>query len=343
LAVSLLVASISVSLSLAAGEWLLRRAGWGPFRALKFGSNEPTMHEPEPELGWWMKPGEYVMPAALPGAPSTRWTILPDHSRATRAQPVEGGTRLALVGCSYTQGWAVSDTDTFAWKLQERFPQLDIGNYGTGGYGTLQSLLMLERLFDRPNPPRLVIYGLIELHELRNVADPDWQMSQSLFARRGEIELPYCTIESDGSLRRHPPEGFPHWPLREQLATVAQLEFRYNRWRGAGRSAQARQVTEQLLLEMQRLCERHGAVLLVALLDFNHEEAKAHYTRFLRDHGVDAVDCTSPVTRDLVVPLDGHPNGRMHTRYADCVSDALRTRRWVDGAPPDPAAAPPAG
>jgi hypothetical protein len=325
LALMVLVAS---ALAITVGELLLRRAVMGPFRAIGVGREEPVTSQPDPVLGWSAKPGRHVMPAQLRGGPSTTMTILPDGSRAAAPRPPDGD-RLAVVGCSYSQGWGVNDEDTFAWKLQERFPTLRIGNFATAGFGTLQSLLMLERLFASPDPPRVVIYGMIEHHETRNIADPYWQLTLAVLAREGQIETPYATLAPDGSLLRHPPEGYPHWPLRDQLGLVSQLEFRYTSWRRLRRVPQARGVTEQLLLDMDRTCTQHGAQLLVALLGFDHEDVQAHYARFLREHGVAVADCAVPLTPDLKVPLDSHPNARMHTRYADCIGAAMRERGWV--------------
>ena len=38
-----------------------------------------------------------------------------------------------------TQGWAIDDNETYPWKLQKRYPSLNVLNYGTGGYGSYQS------------------------------------------------------------------------------------------------------------------------------------------------------------------------------------------------------------
>ena len=55
-----------------------------------------------------------------------------------------------VLGCSFVQGWALSDEETFAWKLQERFVRARVLNFGTAGYGTTQSLLALERYLEEP-------------------------------------------------------------------------------------------------------------------------------------------------------------------------------------------------
>ena len=74
------------------------------------------MHEPDPDLGWRSKEGRYVF-----GTTPIRMTFWPDHTRATAAAPVRADAAVVVLGCSFVQGWALSDEETFAWKLQERF------------------------------------------------------------------------------------------------------------------------------------------------------------------------------------------------------------------------------
>ena len=70
---------------------------------------------------------------------------------------------MLLVGCSFTMGWAVADDETWAWRLQELRPDVEVVNRGVGGYGTLQSLLLLEQLLGRDGQrPARVLYGFID-------------------------------------------------------------------------------------------------------------------------------------------------------------------------------------
>ena len=92
-------------------------------------------------LGWTNRPGAHI---DAPWWTATFWT---DGSRPTRPDPATTARDVILVlGCSYTQGYGVGDADTFAWKLQQRFPRYDVRNFGTGGYGTYQSLLRFRRM-----------------------------------------------------------------------------------------------------------------------------------------------------------------------------------------------------
>jgi hypothetical protein len=314
--------AVVIGCVLAAGavELLLRVAGYRPSHLCADG-DEPVVYEADAQLGWRSKPGRYAVPAYAPGAPPTDMTILPDGARATGGG--ENGTpSLLFLGCSFTQGVALSDAETFAWRVQQRYPAWRVRNLGTGAYSTYQSLLMLERVLAEPDPPRLVFYGFIEPHEIRNVGHPLWMYMLTLCSRRGMVYTPYCTLDDDGKLVRHPPEAHATWPLREHLAAVAFLQERYTDFTAGDRPAQARRVTEELLLEMDRVAKQHGVRLCVVLLYFA-PDVRAHYAEFLARHGVDFVDCVYPLTRDMVVPHEGHPNGAMNARWADCIAGKI--------------------
>ena len=173
---------------------------------------------------------------------------------------------LLVVGCSFTFGWGVSDEETFAARLQERLP-LQVVNHGVTGYGTYQSLLLLERLLAEGPVPSRILYAYADGHELRNVAHPLWTYSLTKFSRHGMVAVPFCELGTDGKLYREAPEHYPDWPLKRQLASMAFLELKYmqlTRWK---RVDEAPAVTELLLREMVRVARRYGSDFHVVFLN----------------------------------------------------------------------------
>lgn len=134
-------------------------------------------------------------------------TILADHSRTTGPRhDAAAASRVDIVGCSVTNGYGLSDADTFAWKIQQTHPELEVVNFGTAAYGTFQSLLRMERSLDERPPPRLVLYGFITQHEARNVATYDWLRGLAQTSSRGHVAPPYVTLGAGDTLARHPPK-----------------------------------------------------------------------------------------------------------------------------------------
>jgi len=306
-------------------EILVRLRGYSPWQTSQ-SVREPTIHEPDPVLGWQNKPGEYVIPAYTVDASDIKMTFWPGGRRATQAQKQNRIHQILAVGCSFTQGWAISDSETFAWKLQQQFPPIEFLNYGTTGYGTYQSLLLLENDFKRSNTaPLLVLYGFNGFHESRNVAEQYWLKALSRASHRGHVYLPYCLMGPDGALERHPPERYPMWPLKGTFATIPFLEDCYMRFKTRGRATQRRVVTEKLLLEMNQLCREKGSKLVIVLLTAGAQD-KLHYIKFFQKEGICFVDCVHPNydSPEMKVAGEGHPKGAMNTFWADCIEEALR-------------------
>src|SRR5207247_7757156 len=142
------------------------------------------------------------------------------------------------LGCSFTFGWAVSDDETWAWRLQALRPDLDVRNRGTAAYSTFQSLLLLARVLAAGEHPTRVLFGYITDQATRNVAEPHWLLLLNAFSRRGPIALPYCTLDREHRLVRHPTESYPSWPLARWSAAIAFLEWRWTSRSSTSRLAQ---------------------------------------------------------------------------------------------------------
>lgn len=323
----------SVALVLVAGEVLARLAGFAPWRVPARAAAEPKHHEPDPVLGWRNQAGRFVIRYRQGPSRELRMTFLPDGRRLTVTPP--GATRsLVLVGDSFTQGWAVSDDETYAWRLQERFPEVAVLNYGVGGFGTYQSLLRLAQVLPAAPSPAAVVYGFIEEHEARNVAGAQWLETIARFAYRGPAALPYATLAADGALVPHGPVTWPSFPLRRVSALATFAERLWVRARAHRRFAERGATTEALIGEMAALAATRGAPLVVAI--FLAEPATVErYRAALEPRGIFVADCSFPLTPELQVPGEGHPNPTAHARYADCLARLLGERfGWIDGRGP---------
>ena len=321
----LLLVIVSVVISVAAFEGVLRLMGFTPWTYLATDRSEPTTSEFDPVLGWKSKEGSFVFPPYGPRGGQTVLTILPSGMRKSWEHQKGSGDRrpkIIFAGCSFTQGWALSDRETFPWKVQQKLPSFEVLNFGTNGYGTYQSLLLLERVLPAIPDPRIVIYGFIDHHEDRNVATGDWLELLASYARRGHVYVPSVTADEEGRLHRHPPERYQPLPFREHLALVALAEKALAKIRTQGRAKQGRIVTQQLMLEMRTLSSAQGADFAVALFDYS-DEAKASYMDFLSKNGIGVIDCYVPRREDFVVPGEGHPNGKLNSLWAECITDYL--------------------
>ena len=65
-----------------------------------------------------------------------------------------------------------------------------IKNFAVGGYGTYQSLLMQERILGYKKNIKVIVYGFIDHHELRNVAAGSWMSFLNKFSPLSLADFP---------------------------------------------------------------------------------------------------------------------------------------------------------
>ena len=319
---SIILIFLSVGFSVVLCEALLRLTSHTPWIYERKNANGPTTHELDPVLGWKNKEGKYVVPAYDSSGQDIHITFLDQGQRLTKAKETASNKEVVIVGGSVTQGWAINDNETYPWKIQKQYPSLNVLNYGTGGYGSYQSLLVLEKELPRLISPITVLYGFIQHHEVRNVSSGEWLKELSRHSREDHVFLPYVTFEEDNGLVRHAPERYLALPFRESLATIALIERAYMKIKTKNRNYKKRLVTEQVLLEMNRITEQYGARFVLALLVVDHE-VKSHYMSFCQTHNIRYMDCAYPLTPEMKVVGEGHPNGRMNSLWAECIANAL--------------------
>ena len=261
LAFATLALGMGMLAALVIAEIALRSSGHKPWKEFDGHLDMPRMHEPDPDLGWRSKEGRYVF-----GTTPIHMTFWPDHTRATAAAPVRADAAVVVLGCSFVQGWALSDEETFAWKLQERFARARVLNFGTAGYGTTQSLLALERYLEErkrthgaaaAKGPLIVVYGFSDFHASRSIAEASWLKTLAQ-GSRGQGATPYATLGGDGELQLHPPKTYPAWWLHRRLATVATLEELWASFDAMKRTSQANAVTRSCCSSSTRSCGRAG-------------------------------------------------------------------------------------
>ncbi|MEE4185848.1 MAG: hypothetical protein V2J12_08785 [Gammaproteobacteria bacterium] len=327
----LLVAGVSLVLALTAAEGLLRLFGYQPWQPAGLWAPDvdpdheaPLMTRPDPVRGWANLPGEYVYDGYSAAVDSITVTIAADGSRRTAPGPVAadpGLPALVFAGGSNTFGHAISDWETFPWKLQQRYATHAVYNVGVPGYGTLQALQTLEEQLPQLAGPKLVFYGLIGHHFNRNVLDDNWMR---LFAEPGKGQMPpYITVKADGSVQRNPVQQWRPWPLKQRLALVNTAENAVINLLARQRSAQMVPAMHGILREMDAVVSGHDAELVVVLLKIDARRA-AQLEEFLTQAGIRVLNCApAEIGPEYRVVGEGHPNDRLNTLWADCIGGYL--------------------
>lgn len=315
---------IAVVVGALASEGAVRVAGFKP-RAVEvnrfFVPGETSWSMPDPELGWINKPG---VSRAI-GEGDVRMTFWDQGRRATRpdSAPSEGGIPIMIIGGSNAQSYGVADQDTFAYRLGLRDPRLTIENFGNGGYGTVQALMLAERAlrdFYKNAKPKVILLAFDDAHILRNVSDQSWIFSISDF--EGRYAAPPHYRLKNGTLEFHPYRSIGFWPLETHSAALTLLHnvwlqsFAYNT------KDQAFAVTREVIARLAALAQAHHAVFAVAVLEDNSGVTPSLF----KDAPFPHVDCSGPGRADPAanyIAANGHPNANLHAYFAACIGDWL--------------------
>jgi hypothetical protein len=162
-----------IFLSATSAEIVLRVAGYKPWQI----ENVDVAVEPkgnfftkDSELGYKHLPGKFKV--TLNGNYSFNATHLNNSLRITHPLNTYNQSskkpEIWIFGCSFTYGWSLNDSETYAWLLQEKLPKYEIVNFGVNGYGTLHSLIQFKEALKQANKPKIAVIAYAGFHDRRN-------------------------------------------------------------------------------------------------------------------------------------------------------------------------------
>jgi len=285
--------------------------------------SEPVYHQTDAQLGWKFIEGKYQVPVNHYGD-IMALTIKPNIGRATKtAKEQDNKDKIILIGGSYTFGRGVNDQQTFAWKLQEKFQNVDIRNLAVGAYGTYQSLMVLENQLKKQNKPKTVIYGYIEHHPLRNVAESKWLEGMHHAAKGKKIKTPYVTLGKGMEINRRAPTEMVHLPFSNTLVSAYITQRLFNKALSYNREKDAGKLAQLLILEMQRLCKKHGINFYVALLYRTPQDPFIKSLDFFDHNQIKYIDSHVDLTEKNIIRQDRHPDESVQNIWAERIAERL--------------------
>lgn len=321
LAFAVITALFSLASIAVVGELVARSAGRTPWRA---GLETDAWSTPHPVLGWINRAGTNLSNEAG-NVPMTFWDGGRRRSREHPTPPAAATRQAVLVGGSWTQGYGVRDEQTFAWKAGELLPDWHFENFGTGGYGTLQSAMSAELGIDEGRiEPELVVYGFATFHAMRNVQTFNWV--DGLRDRSGERLIPpRAAFEGGHIVRRAPGTPLRNWPLEGVSALVRTVHESAVRQALLERETWIAPAMRRLIRDLDQHSHENNARFAVMTL-FGEAELQG-VQEHLRRNGIDEIDCrypSDPYAPELRVGGTGHPNEIVHAYWAKCLSDWMR-------------------
>ena len=264
---------------------------------------------------------------------ATKERVWPNFQRASRPLPVVKHPlyKVALLGCSWTYGLGAADVDTYAWQLNERYPNILFDNYGVPMYGSHLTYLRLRDTITQGKHYDLYIYGFMYDHLYRDLLDKWYTLepSNTVYVFPGE-ELHY----PDKVLCRRR----SHWYGEDLSALVHFFHLRYacfmeqapvmaERRRLWSELEPNRQAFRENVMAMRKLVESNGGkYAMVALMlksKFLYEQELAELnipTAFALQRPGDVKTC-------LNCGPASHPNRLGHEKIAEAVTALLKRQQ----------------
>ena len=281
--------------------------------------DDPIIYKNDTELGWIHKPGIYNFQPWSDHGKTTKFSINQDGSRKTSNQH-NNNLNFIFIGGSLTQGWAVDDDENFVSFFKKLNPELNIINYGVGGYGGFQSLLLQERIIKNFKNINHFIYGFIDHHEVRNVAAGSWLYMLNKYSSRGHVSVPFASIDTSGRLKRNKPISYLKLSLSEYLVLIAKIEKKVMKLKSSKREKNQFKISKMIISQMNKNAKVNNSKFTLLFLDINKKNL-SRYTSFLNKNQISFVYC--PIPPDEIVQGEGHPNAYGHKIVADCLNEKL--------------------
>lgn len=337
----LLIVALALLVAALLGELLVRAAGYRPWTPpwVQFEvAPGGRLYDPDDALGYVNRPGRFVV--QMEWGHSFVADIDERRRRRTAAQvpPFPPSTprgaetpdrpTLWFLGGSFTYGWLVEGNEAFPGLVQRALPDVRVVNFGTPGYGTLQSLLQFEAALEAGETPDVVVLAYASFHDLRNTGVRRLRKTRVLRETAGEILLPRARIDDGGALHiDHVALDYRPFPLMRLSALSHFLEQLLNQLEI--RRSNEVEVSRAIIARLAAHCEAVGArLVIVALTPHPDTVAMLDYWAAQGMPVADmSVDGTDPAYTFL--PDDNHPSPLAHQHYADVVVSLLARERLV--------------
>lgn len=134
----------------------------------------------------------------------------------------KGKHHTAFFGCSYTFGEGINDEETMVYKLNDKYPNEVFDNYGVSGYGTVQSLIVMQDVLEQ-NKYDLIVYCATRPQFARNI---EKRVVGDLHINRTYCIAPRVKFYSNGSYKISDNSALL-WPGQNHFLTIDWLHRVY--------------------------------------------------------------------------------------------------------------------
>jgi hypothetical protein len=311
-------------------EVVLRILGYQPYYFPPFSiiSDPVGSLIPHEEMGLALQPG--IFHVTMNDSLHYQTIRLQDSTRFVGESNAK--STIEFHGCSFTYGMAVDTDKTFGYLLQEKIHDFTkIKNKAVPGYGNIQGLLSLQKsIQNKDSLPDTIIMFYADFHNERNVLSPYYREhlhygfmnmdddTKERFKNNKKASFPYA-YEENGALKinhSNTDKLFNPLPFREYSALINTIQNAINLKKH--QNIDSKNITQLLLLEMDRICKENDIEFIVASIVKN--EATQSMLLSIRQNNVTTLDMGLDILQDTTynnMPYDSHPNELAHRIYVE--------------------------
>jgi hypothetical protein len=283
-------------------------------------------YQSHPVLGYTHIPGTFtVMPKnGVPFNVSHRPNTLRVTQPIERYETLRRKEEIWIFGCSFTHGWGLNDEQTYPWRLQERFAQYEVVNFGVGGYGTIHSWLQLREAL-KLKTPKIIVLAYAGFHDERNTFLRDRRKQFAPWNKLGRLVRPYARLDEEGRLQYEVVHVDSEARTILTIRHSALIDFvRTLYYEREDRLVNSHAVSEALVLEMANLARQRKAEFIVA--GIHRSRGMQEMLEFARKNGLRHVDLSvDPNVSAHKLLNDSHPSAIATQKYADALERVIRT------------------
>lgn len=231
--------------------------------------------------------------------------------------------KIYILGCSFTYGMGVSDTETYAALLSKQYPDIDIHNLARPGLSNLHSYLLLKEKIDEGNKPTTAFISISDMHLSRNVLTNDHRRVlyeaylyhiHHNFWKENEAQAPgYSYVNSEFQIDTVSVSNmYRHFPLSNRLAIAYLLNNTIDNFYDYLNRDKYQSINQHVISLISELARKEK--IKVVFFDFlngsNVQTFKEHFLKEKVPFITATIDWTQKDMYNL--PYDPHPSAKGH-------------------------------
>jgi hypothetical protein len=250
------------------------------------------------------------------------------HRKTYRNDSIAVAKNIVSLGCSFTYGYGVNDTETFTYLLQKNNPKFNFTNMGIIGYGTVQSYLQLKRIINSGDVPDVVLLNFSSYHLERNPMVAFYRRALKIgfnnsLSTAKEImknsRFPFSNSTKGIDIEYVGWQNlYSDWKGREYSATINYIQTAWDKLETSNLDLNS--ISTAIIKEMNKLCTDNGIDFYAVMLD-----EVLSISLNLKSNGVQLIEVGLDFSDTTVtnLPFDMHPNNKGHEQIFEAINNKL--------------------